>query len=440
MSKDYEVGSYKRVSASKLLYSKSPNVVDNITRRDIHRWHSQTSRSPVPNDTVVFELSSDGFFDLQSAYLSFDIEFTSSEAEFDPATVEIATTQDLIGKWECHYNDQLLSKIDDASAWSNTFTFLSANKTWAESEGSVLGLKNQIVDTGVNKGNRKHILPLCLVDPLFASSAFLPILSNKLRIQCVLNDAKKVIIKANKASATYQIKNLSLCMDVIQSTDAHRQKIIQMMKSGEGLRFPYVSYQTSKVQAFGAMNNLRISNNNSNALSIHLLYDDSTAKNAVDITSNYRMYNQSFPLSQFSKLFIRSGVMNYTPLTGVVGLPELFASSNKCISSFMDISGSGYLDFKTFSGAYTPAANLNDKSKYGLATISCSLEKTLSPDISVDQDVINSGMSANQQGNTDTIDVDIEVDGGVSGSAQFLYNIVHSRAVAFKDGSVLVEY
>jgi hypothetical protein len=208
---------------------------------------------------------------------------------------------------------------------------------------------------------------------------------------------------------------------------------------GEGIRFPYVSYQTSKVQAFGNMNNLRISNNNSNALSLHLLYDDSTTKNAVDTATNYRMYNQSFPLAGFEKLFVRSGVKNYTPITGIVGHSELFASANKCISSFMDITGSGYLDMKTFKGTYTPAAAL-DKTKYGFCPVSCSLEKTLSPDISIDQDVINNGMSANQNGNTDTIDVDIECGSGVSSSAQFLYNIVHSRALSFKEGTVLVEF
>lgn len=434
MSKDYEVGSYKRVSASKALYSKSPSVVDNITTRDVHRFYPQTSRSPVPSDTVVFEVSSDGLFDLQSGYLSFDLEFSGATA----SSCEIATTQDLVSKIEVHYNDQLVSKIDDVAAWSNTFSFLSCNKGWAESEGSVIGLKNQIVDTDNNQGNSKYILPLCLVEPFFASSSFLPILGNKLRIQLVLSDAKKVIVKADNAAATYQVKNLSLAMDVVQTTEAHRQKIIQMMK-GEGIRFPYVSYQTSKVQAFGNMNNLRISNNNSNALSLHLLYDDSTTKNAVDTATNYRMYNQSFPVAGFEKLFVRSGVKNYTPITGIVGHSELFGSANKCISSFMDITGSGYLDMKTFKGTYTPDAAL-DKTKYGFCPVSCSLEKTLSPDISIDQDVINNGMSANQNGNTDTIDVDIEVSSGVSSSAQWLYAIVHSRALTFRDGSVLVEF
>ena len=106
----------------------------------------------------------------------------------------------------------------------------------------------------------------------------------------------------------------------------------------------------------------------------------------------------------------------------------------------MDISGSGYLNLKTYTGGYTPATDLSDQSKYGFTTISCSLEKTLSPDISVDQDVINNGMSANQGGSTDTLDLDLEVNGGVSSSAQFLYAIIHSRCISFNQGSILVEY
>lgn len=429
-----QVESYTKVPASRMLYSRSPVVLDSLSDRRPDRFFPVTGRTANPGDTVQFEISSDSFLDCLSSFLTFDLAFTGGTGH------EISGAYDIVSRVEIFYNDTLLERITEANAWANSFIAMTANQTWLQAEGSVLGIKNQFLNNGVaaaaDNGARRYILPLSLVSGFFRCPSYIPIVGNKLKVNIVLAQPKEVIIKSSSATATYALSNISLSADVVVANQKHRDAIIQAMRA-DTIRIPFTTYQTGSLQAYGSTENyLKISNNNSNALSLHLLYNNQSDK--TQDSSSYVMYNQSFPLSTFSRLRVRSGTKNFTPADDIQGHAELYASANKCVSSFNDLSGSGVVPFTVFKAGYTKDVDNVDPTKYGLCLISTNLEKSLDSDDSAE--IINNGASANEGGMTSDIDVYLTTTSNLNAADNFLYNIVHKRNLVMKQGSVVCEF
>ena len=427
---DFNVEKYVRVNSNGLLYHRSPQIIDSLVDRRCDRYFPVSGRTANPNDTVQFEISTDQFLDPLSAYLTFDLSFNTT------TNTLISCATDLIYRMEIFYNDTPLERITDANAWASAFLLMSANETYLKSEGSVMGYTNQFVDNSAVNGARRYILPLSLVSGFFRCSNYIPIVGNKLKINVLLAPREQVISRTGLLTASYSLTNISLSADIVVASKSHRDKILQAINT-DTLRIPFTSYQTGTYQVQPASDMyIKLSNNNTNALSVHMLYNNKSVK-TLD-TTNHTLYNQAFPLQNFKSLRVRSGVRTFTPSDDVNGHAELFASANKCVSAFNDISGSGVIDYQTFISGYTKASSIS-KTNYGFCLVSCNLEKTLSDD---HEAVINNGLSANENGATNDLDVYVSMNStaGLNSGDEWLYNIVHKRNLVFKQGAVIMEF
>lgn len=422
---------YNQVQAPELLFSKNPNVLPSIVERRAERFHPRGSRSSItPGSTIEFEITHDQFLDLQSAGISLTLDLQGAVG------AAISNICDVIDRIEVFYNDSIVDRIQDVAAWSNTYIAFSANADYANSEGSaLLGLTNQFITTNPNNGDRQYIIPMALISPVFMMSNYLPLLSNKLRISILLQNNTKAVISKFTTSDTYVLNNVSLMMDTIIVTREYRDKIIQAMQTDNGFRIPFTSWTTGRMSVVGTgtSQQLQISNNHTNALSLHLLYHNETAKNAA-ASGNWVLWNQSFPLTNFSSLYVRSGSKIFTPPDRINGFAELYVSQEKCLTSFANLGSSGWVTYKQFSDGYTSNATLSSGT-YGLCLLSVNLEKTLTSDY----DTINSGLSSGD-GATNMFDVEINTSSALVGSDSWLYAIVHKRTLIFANSGIDVEY
>jgi hypothetical protein len=426
----------KEVSA--LLFSKNPKVIDSIQERQPSRFNPRGNRTGLnPGDTIEFEFTSDQFVDVSSALLCFDLNIA--------ATDSICNAADVIERISIYYNDVLLEQISDANAWSNALLAYSAHRNWCQSEGKmILGLTNQVnsnapsTAAGTVNGARAYAVPLGLVSGLFRMKNYLPLLGNKLRVSILLAPAKDVInytTAAVPATQTYSLNKISILMDTIVCTQGYASTIRAAMNTSEGLRLPFTSLQMNSLTVGSGTNQyLRIPNNLSNAMSLFMLYDNSTTKVLTQNLWNFK--KQSFPLPTFSSLRVRCGTKMFTPPDDLRSFAELYTSAEKCVNSVCDITGTGYIDFKTFTGGYAAHTDLsNAAAVYGLALIGVNLEKTIEPD----DNVINNGLAAIEAGNSD-FDVQLTTTSGLAVTDNILSAISHKRALVFASHGITCEY
>jgi hypothetical protein len=265
-----QVEKYVRVSAQALLYDKSPKVIDNLVDRQTIRYYPQTSRTANPNDQVVFEISSDSFADLPSFVLSFDLNFSGTSTSGE---TQIASALDIFEINEVYYNDVPCDRIINGGAWNNTFLNLACSRSWVDEEGSImLGLNNQFTTKNSNPTNRRYVCPVALILPFFRINQYLPLVSNKLRITFTLASPERVITRTFVNNCTYSISNISLTGDIVVASPDHRKAVIDAMKMST-MRIPFLSYDCGNLSVVGTNENyLRINQNHSNALSLHMLY------------------------------------------------------------------------------------------------------------------------------------------------------------------------
>lgn len=461
---------YSKAPVSELLYSRYPKLIDSIVERRTMRVFPRsgsTSQNYTSGGLVEFEITQDQFMDLQSAVLHFDLVFTGATAVAqngqNPAlneqqvldTCRISNAVDIVGRFDCYYNDSRIESQLHANAWANAFLAYGATKNYLENEGSaLLGVSNQAVQCLRGAGN--YAVPVCLFSPFFRNRYYLPILGNRLRFNIQLDQDQMVISKRVQAGITYRIENVSLSYDMVIVQPAYRSEVIKAMSTPEGFRIPYTAYQTNVIQATtSAEQNFRISNNLSNALSLHLLYDPPRLTSNVAIAtidegeaqeSKWLLNRQCFPVAGFTRMRVSSGSKVFTPTDDARTYLDLYVSAEKTINNLCDFSGSGYVNYWTLIGGYTPDADLASASAdYGLCVLSTNLEKTLTPDDAV----INQGLSSMEQGASAEFDVMIQ---GVAGSSddearngrfrtsgRWLTNIVHKGALVFSSGSVSAE-
>ena len=456
---------YSKATVDSLLYHRYPKLLDSIVERRTDRAYPRTGQNATytANSTIEFDMTSDQFIDLPTAVLHFTLSVTGGqtiasggglpEVKSDEvnALCKVANATDVMNRFECYYNDSTVERqSSDASAWANVFLAYSANKSYLEHEGSVLlGLSNQVVNA--DRGAGTYSVPLALVSGFFRMKYYLPMLGNRMRINIGLADDHFVLSKRAQSSCVYNITNVSLSYDTVIVQPQYRSEVIKAMASGEGFRIPYTSYLLNVNNPSQAgTQNFKISNNLSNALSLHMIYDPprlTSAPVGSQRDPEHLLNRECFPVAGFQTLRVRSGTRQFTPSDDVRGYNELYISAEKTINNLNDIGGSGFIDYKTLTGGYT--VDVDSKAgTYGLAVMSVNLEKS----VEVDDAVINQGLSSMEAGATNEFDVRIEqsgagtADAGIARGGVFsplgriLSNIVHKSALVFSNGSVSVEY
>lgn len=432
---------YSKSYDQSLLYSKSPKFLEAITERRVMRELPRTGAGTVKaGGQITFEVSNDSFEDLQSFYVNFDLAIKKTIDDSATTTAAVSNVVDVIESIQVYYNEQLVDDIKNANSWSNVFVAFGATRGYMNSEGkALLGLTNQFTTAqavSASNGARSYAIPLALVSGFCRSKQYLPILGNKLRIVITLAQNGDVISFKHEADY-YQLSNVSLTHDMILTSSKYREDILRAMATEQGIRIPYTAYQTGQLSVNASTTqNIKITNSNSNSLSLHLLHSPEAAKTtAIAALDVWSMTKESYAMPLFTNYSCRSGSRYFTPPDGIKGFVEAYVSAEKCISSACDLSGSGVIDYATFVGDYTTNAAIASGA-YGLCVLSANLEKGLCSD----DDVLNQGLSANSGGASNDFDITINTSGALASTSLFLYNLVHRRCLTFMNSGVAVEF
>ncbi len=437
--------SYTKQYSDGLLYSQSPTLLEGIVERRADRFFPRTARTAKASDTIEFEISTDQFLDLSTGAISFDLgvyvdnTFASTTGMTVPA---ISNITDLIQQHEIWYNDVSVERVGDSNTWTNMFLATGGNKAWADTEASaLLGLTNQFTSAksgGVAYNNaRSYIIPLSMFSGFCRSKNYLPIVGNKIRISLLLARDIDVLNLQVATTNAFQLTNISLLCDTVITQSNYRQKIINAMASPSGLRIPFTSYQTGRVSCTATVDQyFQIQNNLSNSLSLHLLHSPEASK--VASITNWTLFKESYPLPMTGGLFtVKCGSKWFTPSDGVKGFNEAYVSLNKTTQSgIFDVAGIGMLDYSTFTGGYTKATTITS-ANYGFCPLSVNLEKT----ISSDDNTINEGVNSLTNGATNYFDIRINTNAtALLATDILLYNLVHKRALIFKQSGVSCDF
>jgi hypothetical protein len=435
---------YGKIDHPALLYNGAPNIIDSVLERRPMRYQPK-NRTAVAGDVIDFDISNDQFLDLGSAVLHFDLQMNVAAGTVDTGA-RIANAIDFIKQMDVYYNDQSVERVLDCNAWSNTFLAYSASRDWANSEGnSLLGLNNQATasrtataNAATHNGNRSYAIPMAYLSGFFRMKQWLPLVGNKLRLALLCEAAAQVISWQATAAGPYTLSNISLVVDMLVVNQAYTREIQTAMVSAEGFRIPYTSFQTSHAAVGNTSDNyLRISNNNSNSLSLFILHEPVKAY----IASKYLLWKQTYPLPLFTVLRCTSGSKTFTPTDGIKGFAELYASAEKCVNGPADLSGQGWIDYLTMTDTagtnlYSDLPNTTISSgNYGLTLLAVNLEKSMQ----VDDSVINNGLDSHSGGADQFIDVQITTSAATIPTSTFLVNLVHRRALVFRGGAATIE-
>lgn len=442
-----ESASYVSKTTQSLLFHTKPSLIESIEERRVDRMApSEKSDDFRAGQTLTMNLTNDQMVDPQSICLNFKLSQFLADG-VTPSVGYINGAMDVIQKLSIHYNDILVEEFDHANYWANTFLYFSANKSYFETEGqSLLGMAPRYLDrylgatatttTGMHlncgTAGKDFTIPLALVSPFLRNKFFLPLFGAHLRITMVLAPNIEVLTRFAVAGNVYRLNNVSFTYDSVILTPTYRQALIAQLRSEEGIRIPYTSYNTvTHTCAASGTNNIRFQYNLVNALSLFLLHNPVVAKTADAVKWKYVSHSFPCPAGTFTKMDITSGSKRFTPNDGVKTFPELYASAEKCIGSLCDISGSGIIDRDTFEGAYAEDGDFKTCTA-GLCLFACNLEKTTENDDSL----INSGISSAQGLNT--FDIRLET-GATLGTSEWLINVAHKRALKLSGSGTNVD-
>lgn len=425
--------SYSKKMPQALLFSQNPSILDGVVERRVERFQPNGSRSGyTAGQTLEFFITTDQLQDLTSGMLCFDLAISGTSS----GSARISNAVDVIKNFSIFLNDVQLESIQDTAAWINTFMSFTCNRSYLQTEADVLlGINNQEHISSVASPIRSFSVPLALVSGLCRAQNYFPTLGSKLRFVFELAPNRDVISLPGNVDNAYTLNNVSMTMDTIIVSSEYRQKLQQVIASDQGLRFNFGSLQTSKHQVAGATQQyLRIPYNLSNALSLVVLYAPSNTTKAWDATA-WTLQNQSFPLQDkgFQRLEVRSGSRIFTGNDGILTTPELYVSAEKCINSFLNFVGSGYIDFKTFTDGYTRNTTISS-GQYGIMPLAVNLEKALQSDDSL----INDGISSAQ--GLQEFDMRLTTNSPLDGGASFLSCIYHRRTLKMSSNGVVLEY
>jgi hypothetical protein len=439
---------YSHEPVKQLLYVRNPKMIDSIAERRPDRSKPRSKFDGyAPGDLLEFEINTDQFVDLCTMCLNFKLAAGS-------ANDIISNACDVIRSHKLYYNDILIDDCGDTNVWANAFILYSANIGWAKGEAhALMGYlpPSVLSDTDATTRTPAYTklpaiagtdgtwfsVPLPLLSGFFRMKNFLPVVGNRLRIALVLAAAKEVIAKPDdKALLNYSMNGVSLTYDTVILKPEYRSAVLESMQSEGGFRMPFTSYATNSfTPAASTEQNIQLTFNLSNALSLHILHDPVAAKDgaAAKMFSHYR---QSFPLSNFEALRVKSGTKYFTPPDDVQSFVELYQNAQKTVSAFCDISGSGMINrvvqqapLAVNNGNIVPEAS-------GFCLLSANLEKT----IESDDAVINNGTSSMEAGASNMFEIKIKTSSALAQTSKLLTNIVHKRALVFRAGGTAVEY
>lgn len=418
----------QQVIPDALLFSKSPKLLSFVKERRQIRQYPVGSTTFTEGQTIEFELRSDQLIDCPCASLVFDVSFPT-------ATTQIANACDFIKSCRLFYNDIEVEQVLNANTMANLFLAYGINKTFAESEANVyLGLTNQFVQASNNK-SRQYSVPLSLLFGLFRSSQqLLPVLSNRIRMVFELESSARVINFCVNTSDTYTLRNVSLIYDEIIVSDPFRKKLLDAVSSDTGIRLPFTSSQQQQLQVPSATNVFygRINFNLSNVVSVHMLVDDNV-KDTRDASQNI-LNRQSYPLTNFDKVYVRCGSQNLTPADGTRGYVELFQQQNKTLSCLNDFYGTGLIKYEDLTAGYTRASTIAGGS-YGMCPVSIGCDKL----VMNDDNVLGSGISST---GANQFDIELYKTSGnnFATTQTIICALVHKRAIVMSNRGVIVEY
>lgn len=429
---------YVKKNHQSLMYHKNLNLLDSIVERRCERYWPQSNRNGLTaGSQLEFTINNDQFLDLTSATLNFQLTF-SDLSSF------ISNAADAFQRLDVFYNDVLIETVDDCNSWCNAFLSSTSSLNYIQTEGESLlgyyGPKNCPPLTDVSGRNynqtRYYSVPLMLLSGLARSNVYTPILGNRLRFVFRTASNGAVISRPGSSASTYTINDVSMLCDTIIVKSEYRKKIMDVIASPGGLKIPFTSYSTSRLAVYKSTEqNLKLSFNLSNALSLHMLYDNinSGAKESM-VANTWNLSRQSFPLSNFNSWIVRSGSQYFTPNSGIQGFHENYRNIELATSSLLNLSGTGFIDYNLMTSPYSKTTATPDTNgRYGMCLLSVNLSKSINND---DASIVNEGLSSSMNGASNEIDINLKTNAELSETDVWLVNIVHRRVLSFENSSV----
>ena len=415
----------------RLTFHSSPTLISSIEMRETTKVTPKTQS----NQKIEFELNHETLIDLSTATLDAVITMTNDNTS---ANVYLANAIDIIEQISVFYNEVELEQIHNANVWSNVLTAYTGNDSWALTEANmVLGLVTPFGDDPVVvnsfAGSRAYSIPLSLVCGICRAPNFIPLFGNKLRFVINLAKVDQVIsyYGAAKTNPKYELSDTVLTVDLVKVHEETRMKIWSAMQSDTGMRIPYTTLATSahNIAGTGDTQNLRISHNHSNNLSLFILYNNRTAKDefkAGDSDDNKKWinYNQSFPLPGFKEVTVRCGTRNFTPSEGLDTFAQLYTATEKCMNGVVNMIGTGWIGYNKYTGGYVRGDYKTGS--YPICLMGFNLEKSLEEDFHV----TGEGFASTSNGSSSWFDVRLKATGMTQGD-EFLVAITHKRVLQF---------
>lgn len=445
---------WKSKTPASMLYTKKPTLITAIADRLPSIFLPHGNRDQSASGQYEFLLTTDQGFDFTTATLDFNLALTNC--------TYINNAANIINRMECYWNDTNLEILQDANVWTNVFLAMAANKSWMTTEGNALmGLYNQAcwgrtqtADTeelneakryytpqtgvlaypsGARAGVSTYQVPLSLVSGLFRVSNIIPVIGGKVRIKIYLAPSKEVCGYTVTTAPTYSITNMCMHMDQVVFERSYRDMIETAANSSEGILIPFISYQCGSAQCTQTkLQSFRIPFNLTNALSLHIVREHS-AQVEPD-TKTWVCPRICYPMSEFSSLTVKAGSKYFTPSQGIRSFSELYRSCELTHNNFCDISGSGIVDMKLMTEAYTQqtvTGTGNLLLAAGICPMSVSLEKVVEEDADVS---LNNGLNAGD-GFTE-ITVELTTGSDMATADTLFWNLVHKRYISIKNRAV----
>jgi hypothetical protein len=412
----------------------TPNQLAGIQKRQPVRYTPLKPGNAKAGTYTEFEITHDDMEDLSTTSLYIDEVDITGGTSIENGAVEVNSGIDFLQSVDLWFNGQKLESYGNAAKWINASIAHAATRTWATCDGNVMLKYSNSLFSNSPPGSingRSIAIPMCLIFGLFKIPYLFPVFQNRLRIRLTWAKEEDAFAYVTNTSCKYELKEPHIVSDMIVVDDTFRQKFSELMALEGGIRIPYTTFDVTEFAGNGS-NSLvmRLPFAFSNALSLYMLRDVKNDYNA----SKYRDPNMISPMPNFERLNVKSGSIQFCPDEGFQGHQELYRSTKLSMAHLCELEGTGLINYGEYTSPFSQNSNYQT-AELGYCLMGVNLEKSIEPD---DSAYSNAGLSAQANGSTNTITIDLRNKSGASdtfaNTDRILINIAHQNEIVIKDG------
>lgn len=303
----------------------------------------------------------------------------------------------VISSVQVYIDDELVENIEKYNALEQAITVASANSNHYNTDLNILQGANLYSDvSGIDGRNGDFVCGLTMLG-LTGIEQYLNV--GTIRLVIRLENPSLCVADNNP----YQIDNVELMIDTIETQPAYLEKMKRLMASSKGFSIPMNTYAVRSRPL-------------SNLVNVNLAY--------TELQSIYMLVDKSgnsvcqFPFPEIQTIKADIGGKYLTPLTGFSGLPQIYTSMKKSLGgSIHDATGHSLLDMDKYTNKMT------------LIGLDC--EKSPSH-----PELFNNGVNTKELSYTLNVETGFQGD-APQGSKLHMFTM-YKQIVVFRDGGVSV--